>query len=153
MARVTLVRQVTWPRLDAWELELVGTICFHLSEFSKHLGRLHCGSNSGVRDGQNPPRGSPPVGQTEVTGERLFSGRTVLEGQQVQQEHRKGGIHATQAVGSSHAHSRTGKEGWAHPCAAEMVTCPRRLCPFLWHRPAAGSSCPVGSPLHSLPCV
>lgn len=99
---------------DTWCVreELVDTICFPLHEFSKHLGRLHCGSNSGIQDGQNPPRGRPPVGHTELTGERLFS---ALPGRAAsQQEYRKGGIPAP-GRGEFHVHSRIRKEGWARP--------------------------------------
>lgn len=73
VAYATLVRQVTWPRLDVWELgaldkgyvqeeELVDTRSFYHNEFNKHSGRLHWRPSTRMRGGQNPPRGRPLVG-------------------------------------------------------------------------------------------
>lgn len=128
---------------DTWCVreELVDTICFPLHEFSKHLGRLHCGSNSGIQDGQNPPRGRPPVGHTELTGGRLFS---ALPGRAAsQQEYRKGGIPAP-GRGEFHVHSRIRKEGWAAAWCGGDGELPQRTEPLPVVQTVAGSSCPGG---------
>ena len=66
-AYATLVRQVTWPQLDAWELgaldkgcvqveELVDAMTFYHNEFNKHLRRLHWRPNTRTQGGETPPR-------------------------------------------------------------------------------------------------
>lgn len=55
-------------RVDKWcvqKEELEGAVRLYCCEFNKHLGRFHCVPNTGIQDGQNPPRGRHLVGKTE----------------------------------------------------------------------------------------